>query len=107
MTTTTMWTKTSTNTRKQIIQIYGDDNNNVIDVIAFIERSIENYIESILSINYEREQGQSGDHIWRPYTGAKKGKEIMLLQTIVETIIIIIFNDHDNNNDDTNDKRRM
>lgn len=77
-TTTTMWTKTSTNTEKQNIQIYGDCNN-AIDVIAFVERSIENHLESVLSTNHEREQGQSGDHIWRPYTGAEKGKEIMLL----------------------------
>lgn len=31
--------KHRTNAEKQIIQIYGDDNNNVIDIIAFIERS--------------------------------------------------------------------
>lgn len=65
------------------------------NVIAFIERSIENHIESVLSTNHEREQGQSGDHIWRPYTGAKKGKEIMLLAD---------NSGNDNNNND-NDGR--
>lgn len=70
--------KTSTNTENKYNTTYGDDNN-AIDVIAFIERSIENHVEFVLSTNHEREQGQSGDHIWRPYTGAEKGKEIMLL----------------------------
>jgi len=42
------------------------------------DRSIENYIEPVLSAYLEREQRQSGAHIWRPYTGAEKGKETML-----------------------------
>lgn len=42
------------------------------------DRSIENHIEPVLSAYLEREQGQSGAHIRRPYTGAEKGKETML-----------------------------
>lgn len=44
-----------------------------------IVRSIETHVEPVLSANLEREQGQSGAHIWRPYTGAEKGKETVLL----------------------------
>lgn len=41
-------------------------------------RSIENHVEFVLSTYLKREQGQSGAHIWRPYTGAEKGKESTL-----------------------------
>jgi len=44
-----------------------------------VDRTIDNRAESVLSAYLEREQGQSGAHIRRPYTGAEKGKETMLL----------------------------
>lgn len=40
--------------------------------------AIENHVEPVLSTYLEREQGQSGAHIRRPYTGAEKGKETTL-----------------------------
>ena len=42
-------------------------------------RSIENHVEFVLSTYLEREQGQSGAHIRRPYTGAEKGNETAIL----------------------------
>jgi len=57
-----------------------------------IDRSIENHIESVLSTNFEREQGQSGAHIRRPYTGAEKGKETMLLDwQIMKTMMMMMM----------------
>ncbi|KYN31666.1 hypothetical protein ALC56_13805 [Trachymyrmex septentrionalis] len=45
-------------------------------------RSIENHIEFVLSTYLEREQGQSGAHIRRPYTGAEKD---ILNKNVMET----------------------
>jgi len=56
------------------------------------DRSIENYIEPVLSAYVEWEQGQSGAYIRRPYTGAEKGKETMLADNCK--------NDYDNVNDE-------
>ncbi|KYN20291.1 hypothetical protein ALC57_07195 [Trachymyrmex cornetzi] len=45
-------------------------------------RSIENHVEFVLSTYLEREQGQSGAHIRRPYTGAEKD---ILNKNVIET----------------------
>ncbi|EGI57523.1 hypothetical protein G5I_14434 [Acromyrmex echinatior] len=45
-------------------------------------RSIENHVEFVLSTYFEREQGQSGAHIRRPYTGAEKD---ILNKNVMET----------------------
>ncbi|KYM81129.1 hypothetical protein ALC53_08472 [Atta colombica] len=46
-------------------------------------RSIENHVEFVLSTYLEREQGQSGAHIRRPYTGAEKD---ILNKNVMKTI---------------------
>jgi len=62
--------------------------------MAFMsDRSIENYIEPVLSAYLEREQGQSGARIRRSYTGAEKGKETMLADNCKN-------DDYDNVNDE-------
>lgn len=69
-----------------------------------IDWLIDNHVESVLSANFEREQGQSGAHIRWPYTGAKKGKETMLLdRQIMKTMINDDDNDDDVDNDDNED----
>ncbi|XP_011706776.1 PREDICTED: uncharacterized protein LOC105461951 [Wasmannia auropunctata] len=48
--------------------------NNAIDNdVNVADRSIENRVEPVLPTYLEREQGQSGAYIRRPYTGAEKG----------------------------------
>lgn len=64
------------------------------------DRSIENHVEPVLSAYLEREQGQSGAHIRRSYTGAEKGKETMSADNCKNDD----YDDNDNADDDEDDE---